>query len=806
MKPENRALDSKPTSLRWVVLIPFILYVAALTAVSEIVSRSFPSSDDVYSDSKDSNGSFPTALFSAPLINARSPSPTATSLPSKFKPQRFEDGQSYRRRRQQRSANGTSDGALNSQEPGGMTSLNYHNMPDTSEGRSGVGLGSVNITETQQKEIAWADKTGQPVEFAARLARPPTSVNGSRAGNDTWKPGRRLRPRYQDPADYAQFSGPTQIIQPLINIFSDANGVAYEGASWISYAGGDPTDPNFAAACWATCNGPAIVFHHRYCWEEWVWYAALEQEARMSNPNLAWKVVEDAYSGGSICGSLPANKVLDPAHPDHQEAGSVAKSSQIVKVITLSDSAGSPTAVVTRVEISAGPLATTVTLRDTAGSPTATIVAGQSGGATKRLVLTNANGTPTATVTLGPLTHTLRNEQGTPTATVTLGQYIPGQPISLTLTNSDGVPTATITVEPDVPGIFGTSRPQPTTPPRITNPKLGQQLHLISHLEYALASFLPVLLATPLCIFSQAVNAQIRAHLPFHTMTRPGGVAADDSLTLPLGGVAGLATGVKLFFKYRDPVALLGDLLTLLSATISSLSSEAVGIRLYGECAPDSFRGCFMGIAVFKRANLAVEVLLCVMMAALVALGVVLRRWAIGVGRRGGVMSIAVTAGLLGHYRTREVLKGAMGDGGKLGKDEIDKRLAGWRFGLGYFATKKDSAEEYGIIVTREGEERFGEAGFKRSTVWSERWKRPLLRQPTTGWTALGGIVLLSGLLVLILCYETMQTNAGFEEFMLAQNFGARILFTALGIIIAWFWEGYFTRKSFISRKRAYGI
>jgi len=805
MGHERSGPDSKATSLRWVVLIPFILYVAALIAVSEIVSRRFPSSDDVYS--AESNGTFPTALFSAPLINARSPSPTATYLPSKAKTQRSENGQSYHRhRRQQQSANGTE----NSQEPS-MTSLNYHNMPDTNEGQNGVGLGSTNVTEVQQKELAWADKTGQPVEFAARLARPPTGINGSRPGNDTWKPvGRRLRPRLLDPSDYAQFSGPTQIIQPLINIFSDANGVAYEGASWISYAGGDPTDPNFAAACWATCNGPAIVFHHRYCWEEWVWYAALEQEARMTNPNLAWKVVEDTYSGGSICGSASGRVVPDPANPDNKQdtPGSAAKSSPMAKVVTLSDAAGNPTGVVTRVEVSAGPLATTITLRDTTGSPTATIVAaGQSGGgATKRVVLTNSNGIPTSTLTLGPLTHTLRNEQGTPTATVTLGQYIPGQPLTLTLTNSAGVPTFTTTISPggDIPGIFGSgsSRPQPTSPPQITNPLPGQQVHLISNLEYALASFLPVLLATPLCILAQSVNSKIREYLPFHTLLRQGGVSVGDSLTLPAEGIAGLATSVKLLIKYHDLVPFLADFLTVLGAVISALSSEAVGIRLYGKCTADSFRGCYMGIAVFGSANLAVEVLLCVMLVGLVLLGVLLRKWEVGVGttQKGkGVTSIAATAGLLGHYRTREVLREVMtGDG--VGKKEINKRLAGWKFGLGYFATKNEedsAARGYGIIVTREGEDKpkDGELEQKRSTARYENWKKPL-RQPTAGWKALSGILFLCGLVVLIICYETMQTNPEFKRFMLAQNFGARILFTALGIVIAWFWDGYFASKS----------
>ena len=55
--------------------------------------------------------------------------------------------------------------------------------------------------------------------------------------------------------------------------------------------------------------------------------------------------------------------------------------------------------------------------------------------------------------------------------------------------------------------------------------------------------------------------------------------------------------------RYGEPAALLADVLTLLAAVVASLSSEAVGVQLHGDCAADSFRGCFVGHRRVRRAE-----------------------------------------------------------------------------------------------------------------------------------------------------------------------------------------------------------
>ena len=915
MGPGHGTKDYKPVSLRWPVLIPFIVYVAALVAIVEVVGRTFPSSDAIRDDSG-GEGSFQTALFTAPLINARAPLPQPTPAPAlapTAKPKKL--SAKARRHLFRRADNATEvpststgnaaenptesftessiqssttkppvessteSSAESSTESAPAPSLErptespterssqppsetptYENadgpaqVPDSHQpfpsGYTRASpfdetiptgpdplVGFANITELQLARIEQYDADGNPIPFGDRAASPPASYLNDTQGNQTWSPS-RFRRRHHDPAAYAQYSGPTQIIQPLINIFYDTNNVPYEGGSWINYAGGDPNDPNFFDACWATCNGPAIIFHSRYCWEDWVWKAALEEEARKANPQIAWKVVDDAYNGGVICMSQTEKAKLVGLYPgkgggegdDDGDGdadgdgggggGSGGGGSGVggvgggggggsspdgvpapkLKTVVLTDENGVPTLTVTRLEATAGtgPLLTTITLRDSSGVPTATIT-GAPSGKTSLLTLKDSAGRSTATVTIPPLVEILRDERGVPSATLTLNR--PPRPTTLTLTDSNGVPTLTVTITPSGPA---PSRGLTTTAPKRPGLQPSAQLHLITPLEYALALFLPVLLATPLCIVAQIINSSIRTHLPFHTMVTDGGVPSAYSMTMPLDGVAGVITGVSILWKYGDPVAVLADILMLLSAVIAALSSEAVGVQLYGGCEEDTFRGCFMGIAVFKKPNRALGALLSVALVVLVALAVVLARWRTGLRGQDAkrVRSLRVTADLLGHGVTRDVLRGVISRSGneqRIRKKEAERRLQNWNFGLGWYLAKEEE-EEYGILAIRNGNNSNNETvtAAEDEGRWSWAGKH-WLRQPTTSWASLGGLGLLCGLFGLILYYETSRQHTAFENFMLGQKFGSRVLFTALGVIISLFWDGYYASKSFIS-------
>ena len=140
------------------------------------------------------------------------------------------------------------------------------------------------------------------------------------------------------------------------------------------------------------------------------------------------------------------------------------------------------------------------------------------------------------------------------------------------------------------------------------------------------------------------------------------------------------------------------------------------------------------------------------------------------------------------------------GDGregeGRLRKEEVERRLQGWNFGVGRYIGKGDE-EEYGIIATRD--KSTGVTKMDRCLKRKKKWDSPgreWLRQPTTSLESTGGLLLLCGLLGLILYYVTSKRHTAFEHFMLGQTFGSRVLFTALGVIISLFWDGYYSRKS----------
>ncbi|KAK0620768.1 hypothetical protein B0T14DRAFT_431249, partial [Immersiella caudata] len=63
-------------------------------------------------------------------------------------------------------------------------------------------------------------------------------------------------------------------------------------------------------------------------------------------------------------------------------------------------------------------------------------------------------------------------------------------------------------------------------------------------------------------------------------------------------------------------------------------------------------------------------------------------------------------------------------------------------------------------------------------------------------------LLYISGLLILVTYYEnTIHPDTPFEQFMNNQDFGIRVLFTAFGIFLAFFWDYYF---SWVSLREPY--
>ncbi|KAK3322973.1 hypothetical protein B0H66DRAFT_532290 [Apodospora peruviana] len=288
---------------------------------------------------------------------------------------------------------------------------------------------------------------------------------------------------------------------------------------------------------------------------------------------------------------------------------------------------------------------TTTVQRDAQGRPTATVTARLRASKTT-ITLMDSNGLPTATVTtnvlLVPSLVTMTGSDGVPTATITtnllaaapssslvtfrgvdgimtttLVPIVPGQ--VLTLTDSNGVPVATITGYGRTPTLIASPNPDPIIPGTNTcgqsADSIGPDLHPISWRDYLLASFAPILITLPLAILVQIQSASLKALLPYYSLSRNrpeghGWSTAAESLCLVTGGPRGIVNSVRLLFSSGEPLAFLADLHVLTSSLVISFSSEALGIKLYGYCQPNDFRGCHMGVALFKSPTRIVQAIL----------------------------------------------------------------------------------------------------------------------------------------------------------------------------------------------------
>ncbi|KAK0720272.1 hypothetical protein B0H67DRAFT_181584 [Lasiosphaeris hirsuta] len=826
------APNYRPISLRWPVLIPFALYVCALIGIVEYSCRMLPLADDHDVIARNQSAG---ALISVPLVPGPTPTPSPGPRPRSLHPisqpyRRIFPRVTHRRRSVNiQSVNGTEisinatvsvitvdsqyEFPRNASSPM-VTNATSAEYPIEEHPAEDI-FPTLSLSDAVQADVQEAGANGSPITFAGHDAylMPPPSPSGS--SNSSLR-RRGIRPRHQDPSSYGQLSGDNQLIEfAVLLIYRDffSPGSPLIGAqSQINYrkppAGltYDPYNPRargfYSWDCYAFCDGPALVFYDLGCWTEWALYARIEREATTNKVHMSVTEYEDG--GGHKCQAA--------ASPGQgQEAGLVDGFSPSPKAGTPEDSAASEEfEVKTSVQLAPNRMPTN-TLTYTVKKPKFT-----GGPVSTTMTLYGSDGSETATITtmlpLETVRSTLTDYTGGTIGTLTYGIA------HVTLTGSNGVPISTMTVSNFAP-VATEIRAEP-------RPDDSNYFHPVSPKEYLTINFFPILLALPVSILAQIANSDLRALLPFNSLTRPNGAMAAHSLFMPNGGLEGFVNSINLMFKFREPISFLGDLILIFSAFATSLSSEAVGIKMYGSCTEEDSTGCFMGLAAFKGPSRALEVLLVCLLASIVILGVLLTRWKTGVSSN--PQSIAATASLAQDLETRRLFQ-SLGVGEGMGSgirdSEIVERLNCQRFFLGYIQQKdtKGGSYDYGVttqeappppstfmsrrtgswrklLPTRTlSQEKMNEevtkAKLRKTGSWPKIGKR-LTQQPTADWMILGAVLFLCGLFTLILYYETTQLDSPFEVFMKDQGFGVRVVFTGLGVVISLFWDFHFARVS----------
>ncbi|KAK5651606.1 hypothetical protein OQA88_11879 [Cercophora sp. LCS_1] len=406
--------------------------------------------------------------------------------------------------------------------------------------------------------------------------------------------------------------------------------------------------------------------------------------------------------------------------------------------------------------------------------------------------LTNSLGQATATSTsfpfgftqrLAPIT--LRDTAGRPTATTWNLESLSTSVV--TLANEQGNPTLTLTEY---------SRPRPTADMFPSGPDpyhpAGSILYRpLSTASYFAGSFMPVTLTTLFAILAKTLHANVQALVPFHALTRPGGATAADSLLIAPGGIGALRTSWRQLCRFGEPVAIMADILFILSGVCVWLSSEAVGVALVGNCAPNEFYKCILNLAIVDGPARAIEGIVGLMMVLIVGVGWFLGEWRTGVA--GNPWRVVGIAGLVPRDgETLGVLKALhsskpKGSGGGMGDV---------KFSLEYCPGVDGDDEGHYCITARDP---LGSALPAKSTSgFFESSERNETRFGGRPWALrlagrLGFLGLLCSCSAIIIVYEEATITDGFKQFMSGQNFGSSFLFTALGFLVDLFWDEFYS-------------
>ncbi|KAK3387841.1 hypothetical protein B0H63DRAFT_559289 [Podospora didyma] len=803
--------DSKPISLGAVFSAVFVVYILGLIAALEYCFRAFPVAEnrrDIPKGSEsDTYGPYRWAPLARVAGAAVSISPLLTSDAIPTPPKRV-----Y--------VNSTTTAKL------AATPATSSNTPGTTS-------------------VGWND----PVTLGNRTGIPRFSPNTTQ--NGTSNLARRVPP----PDKYGQLPDFTQLVE-FDAFYSTEYQAPFQRIIWaeISYFYDDNNGEYFKrmakTLCPVMCDGPALVFLNAQCWSKWKHVASRYTSLLNTYPTAVGRQLEDSWLHGKPCSMLygatktysldaeiirtttvagipsrvtvttrvpievegRANPLEPIARPVAQPTGSTVEEVITTRVAVLSDDYGNPTATMTRIrQASAIPTAepvdwvitTRVVLYNEQGRPTATVMALLRATRTT-MTMTDSRGLPTATIVtdvlLEPTQATLRDSNG---GNVVITTQVPIVPGLVTLTDSNGVPVATVTGNgmaptPTPTGRLGQGAKDPLSPDFD-----APGFHPISWRDYVLASFGLTLMTLPLTILAQMQSSELKALLPFYALTRrPQGATAADSLCLVTGGWYGFLNTLRLLFVFGEPVAFLADLLILSSSLVVSFSSEALGIKLYGHCQEDDFKGCHMGVAVFNASGRCMQAFLALTLAVvLITSGLLMFHsgWRkavdsyVGCGR-----SIAASAALLSCTDTREYLQKATTDlsyGRLTRSNNIVHCLEGHSFSIQPSSPKSDSqlSHDHYLAIKPLGESPNEKVLVKTTTRSTTRRKcfqlSPARKDLISPLAFLSAI---TGFLIIILYYELTTSDSAFERFMDSQGLGVRFLFTSLGIIVSLFWDNYF--------------
>ncbi|KAF3071243.1 hypothetical protein GL218_00614 [Daldinia childiae] len=398
-----------------------------------------------------------------------------------------------------------------------------------------------------------------------------------------------------------------------------------------------------------------------------------------------------------------------------------------------------------------------------------------------------------------PQTTTLTDSQGQPTATQETSVLV--TPSVITQTDSTGKPTATETLYPMIP--------PPSDDSENSNGHIVTKVYHINHVQYFIGSFLPTLLAIALAIPVRILDVNAKILQPWHELAHGRGASGRESLCLNTSGLQSIAASLRSLVG-GQALVFLTTVLVLASALLIPISAEAVKFDLRGiGCVAGSGNAsnCAYVLSVFDQAAKGTAALLALMGLATLMLIIVLARWRSGISTN--PWSICGTASLSLNPDVRLLFTSLPAgiDAGKMPKSLLESVLEDRWFKLGYFYGANGTVE-YGVMLRENAysHKRYAlgqiGGGEKEPQDHHAVPTKPKHHLPflMLGYIGRGlFLFILSGLLGLILYYNNTGGDTAFERFMDSESFGVRFLFTAVGVVISFFWASFFSSIAVLS-------
>ncbi|KAI0854031.1 hypothetical protein F5Y00DRAFT_224340 [Daldinia vernicosa] len=418
-------------------------------------------------------------------------------------------------------------------------------------------------------------------------------------------------------------------------------------------------------------------------------------------------------------------------------------------------------------------------------------------------VATNSEGVTTTSTSIPepistPQTTTLTNSQGQPTATQETSVLV--TPSVISQMDSTGKPTATETLYPIIP--------PPSDNSEGNNGNIVTKVYHINHVQYFIGSFLPTLLAIALAIPVRILDVNAKILQPWHELAHDRGASGRESLCLNTSGLQSIAASLRSLVG-GQALVFLTTILVLASALLIPISAEAVKFDLRGiGCVAGSGNAsnCAYVLSVFDQAAKATAALLALMGLATLMLILVLARWRSGISTN--PWSICGTASLSLNPDVRLLFTSLPAgiDAGKMPKGLLESVLEDRWFKLGYFCGANGTVE-YGVMLCENAYSNkyaLGQIGGEEKEP-QDHHAAPTKPKHHLPFLMLGYIgrglflFILCGLLGLILYYNNTGGDTAFERFMDSESFGVRFLFTAVGVIISFFWASFFSSIAILS-------